>query len=285
MKFKLYREYGALNSCPVFDAFSRGIGSLGFVEVSDREDVSVIWSVLWKGRMHHNQNVYDSALKSGRPIVIIEVGNLYRGRTWRISLDNINRLGEFGNHADLDPDRPKILGQYLRQRREKRKSHILICSQEQASLQWANMPSMETWVRDTVAKIKSYTDRPILVRPHPRHRLHLIAGDFSLETPQKLSGTYDNFDIDYDCHCVINHNSGPAVQAAISGTPVICDTSSLAFPISGNLAEIENISLPDREYWFLQLCHTEWTVEEIAQGLPLSRLLPKISQRLDLLKR
>jgi hypothetical protein len=34
--------------------------------------------------------------------------------------------------------------------------------------------------------------------------------------------------------------------------------------------------LPDREDWFLKLCHTEWTVSEIAQGIPMQRLMPLI---------
>jgi len=84
--------------------------------------------------------------------------------------------------------------------------------------------------------------------------------------------TYDDFDIDYGYHCVINHNSGPAVQAAIQGTPVICDQSSLAFPVSMQLNQIETPYMPDRTQWFTELVHTEWTVSEIAQGIPFLRL-------------
>jgi hypothetical protein len=75
---------------------------------------------------------------------------------------------------------------------------------------------------------------------------------------------------------VVNHNSGPAVQAAIHGTPIICDSSSLAGEITGKFEDIETVELPDREDWFLQLCHTEWTVNEIAQGIPMKRLIPLI---------
>ena len=50
MRFKLYREYGALNSPPVFDAVEQGLKQLGHAIVHDDEDVSVIWSVLWSIR-------------------------------------------------------------------------------------------------------------------------------------------------------------------------------------------------------------------------------------------
>ena len=105
-----------------------------------------------------------------------------------------------------------------------------------------------------------------MVRPHPRAPLRLQNPDFSVEYPKKLHGTYDDFNINYNYHCVINHNSGPTVQAAIRGTPIICDSTSLAHEISGNFENIENIALPPREDWFLRLCHTEWTAEEIAKN-------------------
>jgi hypothetical protein len=79
---------------------------------------------------------------------------------------------------------------------------------------------------------------------------------------------------------VINHNSGPAVQAAINGTPTICDPSSLAFPMSEKWENLENPQLPNREDWFLKLCHTEWTVDEIAQGIPINRLAKDIEHLL-----
>lgn len=276
MKFKLYREHGALNSVEIFNAFAKGIRSLGHTEVQTGEDISVIWSVLWKGRMRLNQQVYATAKKQGRPVIIIEVGNLKRGTTWRICLDNINGAGEFGNDRDLDENRPISLGVNLKPIKENRKSEILICSQLPESLQWQGMPPMETWIKQTVEKIRQRSDRKIIIRPHPRSFVRTSVPGCQLEIPKKLPNTYDDFDIDYNYHCVINHNSGPTVQAAIFGTPVICDQTSLAYPVSGRIENIENISLPDREKWFLQLCHSEWTAEEITKGIPLQRLLKKI---------
>jgi hypothetical protein len=138
---------------------------------------------------------------------------------------------------------------------------------------------MIDWVQSTVAQIRQHSDRKIIVRPHPRSPISLNIPGVEVGVPRQIVGTYDNFDIDFNYHCVVNHNSGPAVQAAIHGTPIICDTSSLAGEISGKFEDIENIKLPDREDWFLKLCHTEWTVSEIAQGIPMQRLLPLIYQK------
>ena len=109
ISFKLYREYGALNSSPVFDAFQQGIKHTGNSIVDLDEDVAVIWSVLWKGRMHGNLSVYQARTTANKPTIIIEVGNLIRGKTWRISMHNVNRLGYFGNTTQLDCNRPDTL--------------------------------------------------------------------------------------------------------------------------------------------------------------------------------
>ena len=275
MRFRLYREHGALNSRPVFDAFEQGLKSLGHEIVNTSDGIPVIWSVLWHGRMAHNEKIYQTYW----PVVIIEVGNLHRGKTWRISLNHINGFGEFGNHEDLDPDRPKKLNVTMAPIKENRRPEIMIATQHQRSLQWQGQTTMADWARSTVEKIRQYSDRKIVVRPHPRSPISLNIPGVEVGMPRQMAGTYDDFDIDYNCHCVINHNSGPAVQAAIHGTPVICDTSSLAGELSGKFEDIENIKLPDREDWFLRLCHTEWTVNEIAQGIPMQRLMPLIYQK------
>lgn len=272
MRFKLYREYGALNSKPVFAAFEKGISSLGHTVVTDNEDVAVIWSVLWSGRMLSNQKIYNDCKLSNKPIIIIEIGNLYRGVTWRIGLNHINRLGIFGNDSDLDATRPSLLNVMLQPQRLTTNPQILIATQHRDSLQWENMPSMEQWVIDTYKQIRKYSDRPVIVRPHPRSRIVVNIPEITIEQPKLLSGTYDSFDINYNYHRVINHNSGPAVQASINGSTVICDTSSLAWPVSSTFEDIEKNVHIDREEWFLKLCHTEWTVSEIAQGIPLQRL-------------
>ena len=272
MKIKLYRENGALNSVEIFDAFEEGAKNLGHEIVNDNEDVSVIWSVLWNGRMQGNKTVYEECIRSKKPIIIIEVGTLSRNKTWKIGLNHINGLGIFGNDTDLDPSRPEKLGIQLESPKEMRRREILIACQHDRSLQWEQNPPMNAWVLETVEKIKQYTDRHIVVRPHPRSASVNPHQNFTIIPPKKLVGTYDEFDIDYDYHCVINFNSGPAIQAAIRGVPVICDSSSLAYPVSGNFEKIEEISLLDRSDWFLKICHTEWLVEEIRQGIPLKRL-------------
>ena len=101
----------AQNSRPVMSAVldylqARGIQTQ---ENSMESDAAVIWSVLWAGRMAPNQAVYQHYRSQGKPVVIIEIGALYRGNTWKIAVNNINADGHYGHLDNLDWDRPKKL--------------------------------------------------------------------------------------------------------------------------------------------------------------------------------
>jgi len=70
----------------------------------------------------------------------------------------------------------------------------------------------------------------------------------------------------------VNYNSGPGIQGAINGCNVLVDNSSLAYPVSIRYSQIENPPVIDREEWFVELCHTEYFVQEIEQGLWYNRI-------------
>jgi hypothetical protein len=189
MRFRLYREHGALNSVPVFNAFEQGLRALGHESVTDNEDVAVIWSVLWAGRMKANREIYYECKNLNKPIIIIEVGNLKRGETWRISLDHINNQGIFGNDTELDYNRPSVLDVKLKPIPTHRRGEILIACQHQDSLQWEGMPLMKTWCEEIITKIKQHTHRRIIVRPHPRSSFPFKMPNILFERPQRVPNT------------------------------------------------------------------------------------------------
>ena len=228
---------------------------------------------MWNGRMKPNEQIYYASLSKKIPVVIIEVGNFNRGKTWRIAVNNVNRDGYFGE-GDIDNDRPRKLGLTLQPFNKNRRPEILIACQHIKSLQWPKNLQMESWVNTLVNDLTARSERKIIVRPHPRCPIRLSNKNITIDTPRKLANTYDDFNFDHNYHAVINYNTGPAIHAAINGTPVICDTTGLAYPVSDRLENIENITLADRESWLIDLVHREWTIEEISKGIPLSRILP-----------
>jgi hypothetical protein len=227
--------------------------------------------------MSANRAVYEHYRAQGRPVIIIEIGALDRGTTWKVSVNNTTADGYYGHTENLDWDRPTKLGFKLATQ-SKTQAGVVVALQHSQSLQVVDIPNVQQWVYNTVKQIKQHTDRPIVVRPHPRCRiaLHQLPREVQLQQPKKLHNTYDSFDFDLGYHAVINYNSGPGIQAAIAGTRPIVDQSSLAFPVS---VEFENIEQPytvDRTQWLTEISHTEYTLEELKKGLWLKRLSPAL---------
>jgi hypothetical protein len=248
----------ALNSGPVISAVLRSLEHAGFkIDPNSYDaDIAVIWSVLWNGRMAANQDVHRYYRSKGRPVVCIEVGALQRGITWKIALNNITSDGHYGQHSDQDPDRPQKLGIKL-QTNTLNHGRVLVAGQHNRSLQLTDV-DQEAWYIKQIQDI----DKQIVIRPHPRCTLdrsrfptHVV-----WEQPKRLADTYDSFDMHWDFDTVINYNSGPGIQAAIAGVPVVVDRTSLAYNIR------------DREQWLIDICHTEYTLEEIERGTWVRRI-------------
>lgn len=265
----------ANNSRPVMSAIldclqARGIKTQ---ENSMTADAAVIWSVLWKGRMSANQAVYEHYRQQNRPVIIVEVGALYRGQTWKVAVNNITAAGYYGHLDNLDWDRPRKLGISLATQLHPRPD-IVIALQHTRSLQTASIPNMSQWLLDTIGIIRNNTDRTIVVRPHPRDKIALpeLPPGILVEQPRQVANTYDNFDMHYNCYAVVNFNSGPGIQAAISGVRPLVDNTSLAYPVGVGFADIDRPYDKDRETWFTQICHTEYTLRELCDGIWFDRI-------------
>jgi hypothetical protein len=275
MRVGIFDQYGALNSGPVFAAIRDGLDRLGIAHNSmdSSADVAVIWSQLWHGRMKFNQGVWDTFRRSGRPVVVAEVGMLRRGSTWKLGLNGTGSTAYYG--PDIIPGRAEHL-RIATQPWTNSGLNIVIAAQRSDSEQWAGQPPTVAWLTETVNKIRKYSNRPIVIRPHPRQRISNIPGCV-IEVPRPVQGTYDNFDYERclsTAWAVVNHNSGPGAQAVLNGVPAFVDASSLAADVGNlDLSGIENPVRPDRSQWLEKLAQTEWYVEEIASGLPLQRLL------------
>lgn len=281
MKFSLWSNYGALNSKPVFTAFAHSLVAAGHSVVWNDSicDVDVIWSVLWNGRMVQNKTIWDKNLAQSKPTIVLEVGGIKRGTTWKVGLNGINRDENYcpsGNNND----RARSLGLTLKPWCTDGK-YILIVGQHDKSLQWQDMPSMSQWMMNTIAQLQMHYDYPIIIRPHPRCPLPHIEKEFKnvfRQTPNKITGTYDDFDIKFDnIKYTVSWNSNPGIHSIINGVPAHVGPRSLAFDVAcPHLLMVDNPLTPDRTQWLNDYAWTEFTLEEISQGLPLKRLTDKL---------
>jgi len=279
MKFSLWTQYGALNSKPVFDAFRMGCSTLGYETVNDSHDsdVDVIWSVLFNGRMAPNKAIWEKNRTSGKPTIVLEVGGIKRGTTWKVGLNGINRDAYFGP-ANNNSDRVHELGLTLKPWRTDGE-YILICGQHDKSLQWQGLPRMSTWVMNTIEELQQYTDRPIIFRPHPRCQLHNIEDQYKnvyRQHPTKIPGTYDDYNLTFaGAYAVVNYSSNPGPQAVIAGIPAFVSHSSLAYDAANDIDFLHDINepqRPDRQQWLNDYAHTEYTIKEIESGVALKNL-------------
>lgn len=273
MRISVFNRFGALNSAPVFHALQQGIANLGHqCQPHDfGADVAVIWSVVWAGRMQPNFEVWRYFQQSGRPVIVAEVGTLHRGKTWKLGLNGTGLAAAYQHH--LDAERPEKLNLRLQPWRSDGRD-IIIAMQRQDSEQWCSAPA--DWLEQTLIRLKQLTKREVVIRPHPRYGRQ-FQSNCRLQQPRKINNTYDDYDLEHsiaNAWAVVNWNSGIGVTAAMQGIPVFVGHDSLASAVANlDLQQIESPNRPDRRAWLEMISHTEWTLDEIASGEPLARLL------------
>jgi len=150
-------------------------------------------------------------------------------------------------------------------------NYILICTQRPGG--WS-MKGLEVnqWLNQTIAEIRKYSDRPIVVRSLPGAK----GSRESVVTNNKSSLYTVSFNklITQDfinAHAVITYNSSPGVAAAIEGIPVfVTDPNpriSQAYEVSNHsLSLLENPQMPDRQGWIERISMSHWNNEDVLTG-------------------
>lgn len=154
--------------------------------------------------------------------------------------------------------------------------HVLICLQRDGGWSMAGY-DVADWCLDAVTKLRRYTKRPIRIRAHPgdkkSHRyvrkicdtlVRQGVRNFYISEPEHtLMQELDN------AWAVVNHNSSPAVAAAICGVPVISTdiTRSQARDVSSpDLSQIEDLPTFDRTRWLHRLAQFHWSYDDLSSG-------------------
>ena len=235
-------------------------------------DAALIWSLLWYGKMGANKQVWDHYRARNKPVIVIEVGGLIRNTTWKLGINGINRDADFAVEPYMSGDRVKKFGIILQPWKQDGE-YILICGQHGHSEQWRNMPDMDTYYRNTIAEIRKVTDKPIVVRSHPRFResLHWACdmqwykdNNVIWNIPKHVQQTYDSFDLEHmlkHTHFTVSHSSNAGITSIIQGVPAVVSESSLAYEVGSKMDSW--LSKPDRHNWLNRMSYTEWFADEI----------------------
>ena len=225
--------------------------------------------------MEPNKRIWQEFHRQNKKVLVIEVGNIKRNITWKVGINGINRKADFGQMGN-GPDRAnKFNLKYSPWRTAG--DHILICSQHDKSEQWKDMPPLNQYLHETIDKIREHSKRKIIIRTHPRCPVQLNLkheSQVGMQVPKQIKDSYDDFDFDLtNCWAVVSESSNPGITAVLNGIPAFVGKDSLAYDVGNtDFSHIEDPKMPDRQQWLQDYAYTEWTTEEIAEGLPFSRL-------------
>lgn len=238
---------------------------------------------------------YEYILNSNKPFLVCEEGTFrqfpnYKRFGW---YNYKNVLGTFLNE-DVDESRWNVFKKKNNLEIKEWKSqgdYILIMAQIEYDSALIEMydqgyKSFFEYLKSVIKEIKKHTDRPILVRPHPKDNVKdfsFLENLLNVEISQNFSIT-DEFtknggaglQKDFDrAYCVVTFNSNSSVEAVCNGLPVFSlDKTSPTYEISHTrLSDIENIKYDiDIKEWCNKIAYTVWNEEEITNGTMWSHL-------------
>lgn len=141
--------------------------------------------------------------------------------------------------------------------------------------------SFYDWTEYVISEIRKYTDRSIIVRPHPRGASKGLKQfinnvsqykNVSMSVNQTRGGNQGGIGLEIDlanAYCVVTFNSLSAVEAVTRGIPVYAlDYGSMVWPIAHkDFSKIENLNYDiDLQNWKNKIAYTMWNKHEVKNG-------------------
>lgn len=136
----------------------------------------------------------------------------------------------------------------------RRGSQIMIVPIDGKIAEAYSLPNPDEWLEQTIAQIKLYTDRPIVVRTRPASR--------------EIRTTKDTFAyaLQQNINAVVVWSSNCGVEAAQHGIPVISLGPSASSYVSANIKQIDQLPELDQhqvEMWLRWLSYNQFNQQEV----------------------
>lgn len=185
-----------------------------------------------------------------------------------------------GMYFDDDPDpiRWRQIARDMNIRLEDKKttgSNIVLCLQRDGGWSMGKI-NVKDWTVNTISQLRKYTDRKIIIRPHPGDKksvstyLKDLNKIYDKDKSVVLSSVDRKFDQDLrGAWAVVNHNSSSIVGAIIKGySAFVTDpTSSQCAEVSNSdLSNIEEPKEFDRQRWLERISMFHWKFSELENG-------------------
>ena len=175
--------------------------------------------------------------------------NPYGWKVWHRIVKNDVQHTEIIDRPD---DRWKQLAYPIEDRKQGK--HILLVTPSEKPCKFYGI-ERDQWVKDTVAEIKKYTDRPIVIRDKaPRQ--------------QRIVSTI--FDDLKNCHALVTYQSIAAVESVLYGVPAFTLAPTAADPVCDkDLSLIEDPTIQDKDKiykWACHLAYGQFHINEMESG-------------------
>jgi len=136
----------------------------------------------------------------------------------------------------------------------KQGNHILLVTPSEKPCKFYGI-DRNTWVADTISKIKKHTDRPIVVRDKSSRQQRI---------------THTIFEDLNNCHALVTYQSIAAVESVLYGVPAFTLAPTAADPVCDknlNLIETPTRQDSDKIYkWACHLAYGQFHIDEFKDG-------------------
>jgi|TARA_B100001964_G_scaffold241986_1_gene315640 hypothetical protein len=241
------------------------------------EDTDRVIEVAFQGIIRNTKTVYDCCIKNNIPFYYFDQPYFFytgyadhpdfRDSWYRICKNNVQKT-----YISLDPKhehRFKRIYASLENRQAQEQirlrdwrtggnhKHILVIPPSFHTARWYGI-DRHIWTKNIVSRLKTYTDRKILVRPK-----YMENKDWGEKEKRPLSKDLK------DCWAMVSWHSMCASEAIVKGIPCFTSEHSPAAPVSlrlNKLSMIEKPIVPDREKWLWSLVGSQFTFQDMRGG-------------------
>ena len=206
---------------------------------------------------------------TGRPFYYIDngyMGNLMKKKHfYRVVKNNIQ-------HTKIKPDMPSDRFTALCQfapymnyygKKPRQNGPILLVTPSEKPCQFYNLDK-ETWVKETVAELKKYTDRPIVIREKGLRPARIKDNSVAAQCAKD------------QIFAVVTYQSMAALEALHYGIPAFTMAPSCVDSVvSKDLSKIEEAHYPDENQFknlLNYLAYCQYNLDEINRGVALSMI-------------
>ena len=238
------------------NALRAGLDALSVKDLG--ADVVVCWG--WRAGLRHRQQ--------GKRVLVLERGYLGdRFSYTSIAWNGLNGRASFPVYPDDDGERFRACGFELRPLRQGG-DYALIIGQVATDMAVRDV-NIHAWEVAAAKQAHEVTGLPVKFRPHPQ--------DVKRRRIRKIDGVPHDFgSLDDALACaalVVTYSSNAAVDALVTGVPAVAmSAGSMAYGVAAD--DIGGaVDWEAREQWAYALAWKQWTLDEIANGYALRRLL------------